>query len=171
MMGRDAGLKVKGMSGPFRRFGYMRKFLSKRWVRAVFCVLVLALALSTWLAGPTTWRLAMAWFADKPMHQDLPKGYTDDASRMNATRVAQVVPVAREPAQAQAQIRQLLQQARKEQLKISIAGAKHSMGGHTIYPDGIVLDMLSFDAMELDTEKKILRVGAGARWSQVIPYL
>ncbi len=45
------------------------------------------------------------------------------------------------------------------------------MGGHTIYPDGIVLDMLSFNRLELDGRRRILHVGAGATWKQIIPYL
>jgi FAD/FMN-containing dehydrogenase len=45
------------------------------------------------------------------------------------------------------------------------------MGGHTIYPGGIVLDMLPFDHMKLDARARVLRVGAGARWSKVIPFL
>src|SRR5262249_53206696 len=48
---------------------------------------------------------------------------------------------------------------------------KHSMGGHVICPDGIVLNMLPLARMELDAPNRLLRVGAGARWSAVIPYL
>jgi FAD/FMN-containing dehydrogenase len=45
------------------------------------------------------------------------------------------------------------------------------MGGHTLYPGGITLDMDPFKAMSLDANKKILTVGAGARWRDIIPYL
>jgi FAD/FMN-containing dehydrogenase len=45
------------------------------------------------------------------------------------------------------------------------------MGGHTISPDGIVLNMLPFNHMHLDAAAGILNVGAGARWSEVLPYL
>ena len=45
------------------------------------------------------------------------------------------------------------------------------MGGHTIYPGGIVIDMLPFNHMELDEEHEILHVQAGARWKDIIPYL
>jgi FAD/FMN-containing dehydrogenase len=45
------------------------------------------------------------------------------------------------------------------------------MGGHTIYPKGIVIDMLPFNRMSLDEAKNILHVQAGARWSEVILFL
>ena len=45
------------------------------------------------------------------------------------------------------------------------------MGGHSIAPDGIVIDMRPFDAMRLDGDRGILTVGAGATWAQIIPYL
>lgn len=99
------------------------------------------------------------------------KGMADDASRLNLTNVAQIwdIPTNREAAEAQ--LAALLRLARTNHLKVSIAGARHSMGGHTIYPSGIVIDMLPFNCMELDEAANILHVQAGARWSEVIPFL
>jgi FAD/FMN-containing dehydrogenase len=102
---------------------------------------------------------------------DLDPGFIDDASRMNATRVAEVWDVPADPEEARAQLRQLLRRAHEARLPIAIAGARHSMGGHTIYPEGIALNMLPFNALRLDEDKRILRAGAGARWEEVIPYL
>ena len=45
------------------------------------------------------------------------------------------------------------------------------MGGHTIYVNGIVLDMKGFHQMQFDSIHNILTVGSGARWSEIIPYL
>jgi len=45
------------------------------------------------------------------------------------------------------------------------------MGGHTISPDGISINMLPFNRMELNEDTDILNVQAGARWSEVIAYL
>jgi FAD/FMN-containing dehydrogenase len=45
------------------------------------------------------------------------------------------------------------------------------MGGQTIYPGGIAINMLPFKAMELDARKDLLHVQAGAKWANVIPYL
>ena len=69
------------------------------------------------------------------------------------------------------QIAQLLARARAERKVVSIAGARHSMGGHTIYPDGIVIDMLPWKSMELDESGDILKVQAGATWKDVIEHL
>jgi FAD/FMN-containing dehydrogenase len=100
-----------------------------------------------------------------------PKGTADDASRLNQTNIAETweIPTNREAAEQQ--LAALLQRARTGHLKVSIAGARHSMGGHTIYPGGIVVDMLPFNRMELDEARNILHVQAGARWSEVIPFV
>ncbi len=45
------------------------------------------------------------------------------------------------------------------------------MGGHARVENGLVLDMLPFDRMSLDERPRLLTVGAGARWSHVIPLL
>ncbi len=108
---------------------------------------------------------------DHPVAETIPAGMADDASRRNSSSVAEVWPIPRDPKAAEAQLRALLARAREQHLKVSIAGARHTMGGHTITPGGIVIDMLPFSAMELDPDSRNLRVGAGARWSEIIPYL
>jgi FAD/FMN-containing dehydrogenase/membrane-bound metal-dependent hydrolase YbcI (DUF457 family) len=109
--------------------------------------------------------------AERTHGRGLPPGYQDDASRLNATQVKEVWPIPADPAQAEEQLRRLLARATKEGLKVSIAGAGHTMGGHTLYPGGIVLDMVPFRALQLDAERNVLRAGAGARWSEILPYL
>lgn len=99
------------------------------------------------------------------------EGVCNDASRLNATRIASVWPIPTDQAQAEAQLAQLLQHARSKHLKVSIAGTRHSMGKHTIAENGIVVDMLPFQAMSLNPDQSRLRVQAGARWRQVIRYL
>jgi FAD/FMN-containing dehydrogenase len=115
--------------------------------------------------------VSKAWLNDRPANEVLPPGFIDDASRLNRTHVVEVCAIETDRAAAEAQIRDLIVRARKEKLGIAIAGARHSMGGHVISPEGIVLDMLPFNHLELDAEKRILRVGAGARWAEVVPYL
>jgi FAD/FMN-containing dehydrogenase len=112
-----------------------------------------------------------AWVHDKPGVTERPAGTADDASRLNRTRVAEVWAIPANPTEAETQLRRLLARASAQRLRVSIAGARHSMGGHTIYPDGIVLDMLPFNHMKLDPEQNLLHVGAGARWSSIVPYL
>lgn len=100
-----------------------------------------------------------------------PVGYSNDASHLNQTRVHQVVSVKAEKAAMEMQIRDLLAYARSHGLKVSIAGAQHSMGGHTIYPDGIVLNMLPYKHIRLDVPHNVLTVGSGALWSDVVAML
>ena len=73
--------------------------------------------------------------------------------------------------EAEHQLVDLLRRADAQNLPVSIAGARHSMGGHVIAPDGIVINMLPFDDMELDEESNILHVQSGATWKEIIDYL
>jgi FAD/FMN-containing dehydrogenase len=100
-----------------------------------------------------------------------PAGHADDASRLNQTAVAEIWPVPANRALAEKQLQQLMARARLEKKSVSIAGARHSMGGHTIASGGIVIDTLSMCRMSLDESTGILRVGAGARWSALLEYL
>lgn len=138
---------------------------------ALLCGALALMGVLLFLVGrPVLHVLSTAW-RDVTKAEPIPPGFTDDASRMNRTRVTEVVPVASETAAAERQLAALLERARKEGLRISIAGTQHSMGGHTIYPGGLVIDMLPFHRMELDEERDILHVQAGARWRDIIPYL
>jgi FAD binding domain len=131
----------------------------------------LAFAGALLLVGKPAYLIVSAWLHDRHDRVSAQPGNVEDASRLNETHVAEVWPIPGDFAEAEVQLRELLLRARRDKLGVSIAGAKHSMGGHTICPDGIVIDMLPFHRMELDAPAKILRVGAGARWSQVVPFL
>lgn len=115
--------------------------------------------------------LANVWWHDGATPLAAPAPGTDDAGHMNTRHSARVVPVPGDPAEAERQLSALVRQTAASGGHISISGAHHSMGGHTIYPDGLVLDMLPFNRMSLDAERRILTVGAGARWSEIVPYL
>ncbi len=69
------------------------------------------------------------------------------------------------------QLRTHLQHARVSKLPLSIAGTRHTMGGQTFTPGGMILDMLGLHEMHLDDQRNILQVQAGARWSSVLWYL
>ena len=45
------------------------------------------------------------------------------------------------------------------------------MGGHTMYPNGIVLNMRPYKEMQIDTINNILTIGSGALWEDAIIYL
>lgn len=138
------------------------------WVKWLF---LLPLILFCATLGRPLLHLAGTALNDEDDLKPVPQGYADDASRMNETAVTGTWDIPKDPALAERQLQILVKKAAPSRLKISIAGARHSMGGHTIYPGGIVLNMLPFNRMELDEKKSILTVGAGARWSEIIPFL
>lgn len=151
-----------GVSSPPPPRRWRRRLLW--WVVGVAVLLLLVLARPAW----HLWQTAQA---DK--HDRLPvrAGVWNDASRLNETKVAEVVAVPGDAADAEQQLVQLLHRARTNGWKVAISGAGHTMGGHTLYPGGLVLDMRRFNRMSLDPQSHVLRVQAGARWFEVIPFL
>lgn len=142
----------------------MPKFTLRRIVLA--CVIILVLL----IARPVGY-ITYNWLKDVPADSTLKKGTANDASHLNKTTIDSIVKVAAEPEAAIKQLAALVQTASATDKKISIAGAQHSMGGHTIYPNGLLIDMKSFNWMQLDSVHNILTVGSGALWSSIIPYL
>ena len=122
------------------------------------------------LGRPIIHLIRVTW-RDTDQIEKLPPGYVDDVSRMNKTQVSEIWEVPADSQAAEQQLRELLRKAEAAGLRVSIAGARHSMGGHTIYPGGIAINMLPFNRMELDEGKNILHVQAGSQWSEIIPYL
>lgn len=120
---------------------------------------------------PPAWFLFQAWRRDGAAPVPPASAGVDDASHMNASRPAEVIRLPQDRAEAERQITALVKRAVAEHRHIAISGAHHSMGGHTLHPGEIVLDMLPFSAMKVDPEKRVITVGAGARWHDVIPYL
>lgn len=109
--------------------------------------------------------------AENETGTSIPKGYTNDESHLNLTPIDSVINVSSDSIELINQLKSLLEYAKRRDLKISIAGTKHSMGGHTITKDGIQLNMLPFDKMSLDTINNILTIGSGATWDKAIQYL
>ncbi|RFU60592.1 FAD-binding oxidoreductase [Bacillus sp. V59.32b] len=52
--------------------------------------------------------------------------------------------------------------------KISIAGMQHSQGGHTYYPNTIMINMQKYNKiLDLDLEEKTITVQSGATWDDI----
>jgi len=143
---------------------------SKKLRRWGLVGLALVAALGVFFGRPASLWIR-AWYLDRPTTEVLPPRFTDDASRLNRTQVFGVWQTPSETDVAERKLSQLLQWAKTEGLCVSIAGARHSMGGHTISPSGVVLDMLPFNRLELDEDRRILLAGSGARWSEIVPFL
>ncbi len=93
---------------------------------------------------------------------DLIGGYINDASCLNKTPIYGLVRI-----QTADDVRNSLQFARDNHLRISIAGQRHSMGGQSFSKDGLVLDMRPFNQITIDREHAVAHVQSGATWSQV----
>jgi len=143
----------------------MKTKLILQWIVVFFILILLIL-----ITRPVSLLVYTYYKDEKPVNIEKP-GYTNDASNLNETKIGIIVKALQGINEATAQISQLIKQAKVQGKKISIAGAQHSMGAHTIYPDGIVLDMKSFNYMKFDSIKNILLVGSGSLWSEIIPYL
>ncbi len=96
---------------------------------------------------------------------------TNDVSRLDENTPAEVIAVPADEAAAEQQLVALVRRAAAQGQHLAVSGGRHSMGGHTLYPGGIVLDMLPFRHLELDEKARLLTAGAGARWSDILPYL
>jgi FAD/FMN-containing dehydrogenase len=102
----------------------------------------------------------------------VPDGHADDASRMNQTAIAEVVTPEGDAPAVLAALRSVLAKARRDRLPICIAGARHTMGGHTIAPGGLVIDTAKMSSIEvLGTAARVLEVGSGAYWHDLIRVL
>lgn len=123
------------------------------------------------LFGRPALHLARTAWSDEDRRQPLPPGHVDDASGLNVAPVEQVVAVEADPAKAEEQLRALLALAKERKLPVSIAGARHSMGGHTIAPGGLYLDMRPLRRVTYDATTERVTCGAGASWSEVFAVL
>lgn len=70
------------------------------------------------------------------------------------------------------QLVSIVKEANAKDLTVSIAGQRHSQGGHTYYKDGIVLDMNSYDdILVFDPKKRTIRVQTGTTWKKIQDYI
>ncbi|WP_435640753.1 FAD-binding oxidoreductase [Micavibrio aeruginosavorus] len=91
----------------------------------------------------------------------------DDVSGLNKTMVSAVVfPTSENEIQAQ------VIEARNAGKIITIAGRRHSQGGHVMADDAIMLDLTKYrKILSFDKNKSVLTVEAGATWAQIQDYL
>jgi decaprenylphospho-beta-D-ribofuranose 2-oxidase len=95
------------------------------------------------------------------------RNVVNDASHLNRTAVQEVIQPTNEN-----EIRDAVLHAAAIGAKVTIAGKRHSMGGQTLYPNSISLDMLRFNKIiSLDEQNKILTVQSGATWNDIQEFL
>ena len=93
-------------------------------------------------------------------------GTINDVSCLDRTPVYGIVRITRVD-----DIRNALQFARENKLKVSMAGVRHSMGGQAFYRNNLVLDMKRFDKIELHKARKTIVVQSGATWHDIQNFL
>src|SRR5947209_6294721 len=93
-------------------------------------------------------------------------GTINDVTGVNRTSIYGILQIKSED-----ELRNTLHFARQHKLTVSIAGAKHSMGGQEFATDALVLDMRGFNQMSVDVKSKILTVQSGAIWHHILEYL
>ena len=76
--------------------------------------------------------VAHAWFADRRSPLPEPLAGQSDFSRLSRVEPAATITVDHDPAKAVEQLRDLVRQTASQHGKITIAGSRHSMGGHTL---------------------------------------
>lgn len=87
----------------------------------------------------------------------------DDVTFLNPTRVQGIVRPERVAA-----LQQAIRRAHRDGLQVSIAGARHSQGGHQFVEGGLLIDMTDFDEIiDVDVEAKSVTVETGATWADV----
>jgi len=64
-------------------------------------------------------------------------------------------------------IKNALQFARENRLKVSMAGVRHSMGGQAFFRNNLVLDMKGFNQIQLNEAEKTITVQSGATWHDI----
>lgn len=131
---------------------------------------LLALALFVFISIPT-YHIIKTYLNEDNVEDLIAKGYINDASGLNLTKVDSIIDVPSSRQEIIGQLREILDYSKGNKIPISIAGARHSMGGHTMYTNGIVLNMRPYNQMELDTVNNILTIGSGALWEDALLYL
>ncbi len=111
---------------------------------------------------PTLTNNSSTLFISTPTWLTQKGGFTNDASCLNKTSIFGMVKITNEN-----DIKTALEFAQKNNLSITPAGQKHSMGGQSFNKNGLVLDMKEFNSIKIDTERKIAHVQSGATWEQL----
>ena len=93
-----------------------------------------------------------------------PLELNDIHSRLNPTRVAEVVPVS-----SLEDLRRLVGRAWKSGRSISVAGGRHSMGGQQFGEDTLHADTGGLNrVLDFDAERGLIRVEGGVQWPQLV---
>jgi FAD/FMN-containing dehydrogenase len=103
----------------------------------------------------------------KQLRLDQPGGFINDASCLNKTPIYGIVKVG-----SIDDLWEALRYARENNLKVSVAGQRHSMGGQAFVEHGLVLDMRGLNRFTLrEGSMMILNTESGATWAEIQTFL
>jgi FAD/FMN-containing dehydrogenase len=122
------------------------------------------------LAARPTWHVGRAYYDDDELPPLSPPRAAQDASFLN-TGTGELVNPTGAVDEVESRLRDALALAREKRLRVSVAGARHSMGGHTRTEHGLQLDLSSLAAIELEPSGEVVRVQSGARFWQLVRFL
>ncbi len=126
---------------------------------------------AAYAVGRPLLHLARTYTRDKGEPAKLGEREVDDASHLNSTRVQEIITLPASVDAAAGVVREVFARATRDKLHVAIAGARHTMGGHTQAPGGIVLDTSALAGVTFDEKTQLATVGGGARWRQIIDVL
>jgi len=150
--------------------------IKKRIIKssAIFLILtfgVLTIKILIWDSQDNRWILADIFYQPEvtakltiapPIEQTTTgKIEIDDASKLNRTQVNKIF----QPSSVK-EIISIIQSAKTQHQKISLSGARHSMGGQIVYPNSFHLSMSKFDRINYNPDQTVT-VESGATWKQI----
>lgn len=136
---------------------------TRRWILRL-CVLLLASGFA-FLVRPVYHLLKVSW-RDAPEQPAAPPGSLNDASGMSRTPIDEIVAV-----RDLSDLKEALRRAKAEDIPVSAAGQRLSMGGQSLIAKGIVLDMTGYNLVRYKPAEAHAIAGGGATWTDVLEEL
>ncbi len=120
--------------------------------------------------------LGWTWITDRNQLLVEPVSGRSDFSHLQNVNPSRVIKPSGATASAIQELQQLVRKAAAEQAPITIAGSRHSMGGHTLLNGSLAVDMRCdafrhIDPVVLQNSVATVHVGAGATWHELLAAL
>lgn len=131
-------------------------------------VLIVLAAVAAVSARPLSHLVATAWRDGATTPPPAASNGWRDAGGIEDYPVRAIRSLPNDEAAALTVLRASLAEARAAGISLSLAGARHSMGGQTAARGGIVVDVSSYRGAQYDAQHQTVHVRAGTRWSEVI---
>jgi FAD/FMN-containing dehydrogenase len=120
--------------------------------------------------------VAHAWFTDSGSSLPEPVAGRSDFSRLEHAKPIATITPDRDPTIALQQLQELVRKVTSQHGNITIAGSRHSMGGHTLLDGSLCIDMRcdafrKIDPVIVRDSIPIVHVGAGVTWHELLTAL